>query len=282
MSEPVPLVVTGAGGRVGRLLRAAWAEAPPEGLQVIWSMRHGGDLPWTIGAGPAPPLPRGAVVLHLAGTTRGEGVNEAASRALAVCAAAHTCGARHVFVASTAAVYDPGPQPLPETSAPDPRSPYGMAKLQMERAVADRSRTRADAPPVTILRIGNVMGADALSAAIGRGGVVTLDPVEGRAGGPERSCIGPAALFGVVTALARRAVRGEALPPVLNVAQEPPLAMADLLTAAGSAWRWGADNPAVVPRVALDTGLLQILVRMMPATAAGLISEWRALDGARV
>src|SRR5690606_18328659 len=68
--EVVDLIVTGAGGRLGRILRAAWAEAPAPGLAPVWTGR-GADLPlrWDMTAPPPAGLPRGAVVLHLAGAT---------------------------------------------------------------------------------------------------------------------------------------------------------------------------------------------------------------------
>jgi hypothetical protein len=93
-----------------------------------------------------------------------------------------------------------------------------------------------------------------------------------------RSWIGPVTLARVLGALAARAVAGDALPAVLNVAAPRPAAMADLLDAAAVPWRFGPPTPAVIPAVTFDTGLLQSLVAL-PADAgepAALVREWRA------
>ena len=285
------ILVTGANGRIGRILRIAWPQELPAGLQPLWQARGAvpaGWLRWDMlaeGYG-GPPLP-GGVVLNLAGVTAGPGARLEANGdlALAACEAARQSGARHVFLASSAAIYGPGEgADLTEERVPRPANPYGLAKARMEQRALDWQAAQGDgAPGLTLLRIGNVLGSDSLIGGLIGGAKpghpVVLDPVPGAAGGPVRSYIGPRSLARVLAQLCVLAASGTALPPILNIAAAPPVAMADLLNAAGLNWRWGPDNPAVVARVVLATGRLQRLVAVPPQAgqAAAMIDEWRSL-----
>ncbi|MCB6178032.1 NAD-dependent epimerase/dehydratase family protein [Rhodobacter sp. Har01] len=267
------IVVTGADGRVADLLRRSWQSSLP-GLPVLWSSRGPGrDLQWDILSGPAPALPQGAVILHLAGVLRGPAkALEANHRMIPpLMAAAQAARASAVLLASTAAVYAAGPQDCTEDSAPDPRSDYGWAKLAAEGAALALVGGR----PVTALRIGNVLGADALFAP--RPGPILLDPVPGRPGGPVRSWIGPQTLALALARLVPLACSG-ALPPVLNLAQSPPLPMEALLCAARRPWAYGPPNPGVVPRHALDTRRLGALLPLPRATPCALTAELAGLQ----
>jgi NDP-hexose 4-ketoreductase len=253
-----PLIFTGAGGRVGRLLRGVM----PAG-RVTWVSREPAmldDVAWDdLLAG----APAGAVILHFAGAVQGNlGLNTLLARQ--VCGLQ---GVRHVFVASSAAVYPPGDADLDENTLPDAQSAYGAAKLAMEQAV--------QRPGVTLLRIGNVAGADALLGGLVAGGRCVLDPVAGQEGGPHRSYIGPITLARVLLGVADMAHAGAVLPQVLNVAAPGAVSMADLLDAAGADWAYGAEKASVVPRVVLDVQRLCGLVPVATATAAALVDEWR-------
>lgn len=282
-TAPARCLVVGATGRLGRALRAAWANGC-EGFSPIWQSRrpaHPGWVTWDpLGAAPMPDCD---AVLGLAGVTAGDAGALAlnTSLALRLCHGAQQAGARHVFLTSSAAVYGPA-EAAPEDGATNPVNPYGHAKLAMEQAVHHwQAKAAPGAPGVTILRIGNVAGSDMLLGNAARG-PVTLDRVAGQAGGPVRSYIGPGTLARVLAALVRRAMQGVPLPAVLNVAAPHPVAMADLLTAAGVPFDW-RDAPAVIGRVTMDTARLQALVPFAPAdsTAAGMVGEWRALAGGR-
>jgi nucleoside-diphosphate-sugar epimerase len=266
----VPLVVTGARGRIGRLLARAWALQVP-GRPVLWSARAGGDLPWDIGRGRPPALPEGALVLDLAAVISADPASVAVNAAMAeeVAGAARAAGARALLVASTLAVHPAG-GPFAEDSPPAPLRPYGAAKLAAEGA----ARAAAGPVPVTVLRIGNVVGADALLSPATL--PVRLDPVEGQAGGPLRSWIGPRTLARALATLVDRAAGG-GLPATLNLAQDPPLAMAAMLDAAGLPWIWGPPRRGVVGRATLDLARLAPLVPLPPATPAALIADWRSL-----
>jgi NDP-hexose 4-ketoreductase len=254
-----PLIVTGAGGRVGRLLR----KVMPEG-RVIWVTRsplQKTEMAWDQFLHRAP---SGAVIVHLAGAVRGD-------LALNTTLAEQVCGVkgvRHVFVASTAAVYGPCGGLLREDTPVDPQNPYGKAKLAMEQAV------RKDG--VTILRIGNVAGADALLGGLVPDKTTVLDPVPGQPGGPVRSYIGPVTLGRVLLRLAEMADAGNELHDTLNVAGPGAVAMAELLNAAGADWVYGPPRANVVPMVEMDVKRLCQIVPMAVTTAAGLVAEWRA------
>lgn len=271
-----PLIVTGASGRIGRLLRAVWGDSVA-GMPILWSARRpqqGIDLAWNIGWEPAPPLPTGAIFLHLAGQTRGNATElaENCRSADALCKTAGAMGARHVFLMSSVAVYRPSPGAIAEDTASDPISDYGRAKLEAETAA------RAAFPGVGILRLGNLAGADSLLTSARRGAVL-LDPVEGMPRGPERSYIGPRTLAATLAALVGKVAVGEALPEILNIAQPPALAMADLLDAAAADWRFGPPRAGVIPRVAVALDRLAGLVDLPDASAAGIVAELETLKG---
>lgn len=274
MTSRQTIAVTGASGRLGRLLRLVWQDVAPEGLVPLWLGRgptrgpeeQSGDLLLS-----PPVLPEGAIILHLAGATARPVPDHADHVALAraVAGLADRCGARHLFLASSAAVYGAAPDLHTEEGPTVPLSPYGRAKLAAEAVVAERAAT-------TVLRIGNVAGADALLGR--RSGHITLDPVPGTDRGPIRSYIGPASFARTLIALAGRAASGSALPQRLNIAQSPPVAMADLLDAADRGWSWGPPNPSVIPAVALSTRRLDgLLPALGPTTPQRLVQEWRSL-----
>ncbi len=173
---------------------------------------------------------------------------------------------------STAAVYRPELTPIDETRSPDPLGDYGRAKLEAEEIL----RQPGSGFGLTILRLGNVAGADALLSSA-RQGVVVLDPIPGQSGGPERSYIGPKALAAALQHLLTSAAQGDTLPEILNLAQEPALPMADLLTAFGATWRFGPPREAAIPRVALSVTRLKTCIDLPEATASGIVADLNAL-----
>ena len=268
--------MTGAQGRLGRLLRHVWADRA-----VIWQSRRAlgaNGLTWDFSADLPTGWPDRAVILHLAGITRGSAgdlaVNVDLARALAV--AARRQGAAHVLFASTVAVYRPGPLALDEMTPPDPVSDYGRTKLAAEQALAEG--LAGTGTGLTCLRIGNIAGADALLGGQAASGAarVTLDPVPGQRTGPERSYVGPITLAQVLQQLIRRAPD---LPGVLNLAQPGAVAMGDLLDAAGLPWDFGPARAGAVPRALVATDRLQAMLPVPVATASALAAELRRLNG---
>jgi hypothetical protein len=277
--DPIPTVlVTGAAGRVGTLLRAAWAICPPRQFRPLWHGRTalGPDwLGWDMLSAPCPPLaPEPAAILHLAGATaQNPGhLDETLAIARAAHLAAQRFRCRRLFIASSAAVYGPA-EGAGEARATAPVTPYGRAKTAMENAARNWRE-----PPVTLLRIANIPGADALLAADRSPCGITLDPAGTPASGPLRSWIGPLTLASALESLISRALAGTHLPDLLNLAQRPPLPMAALLDAAGIDWRFGPPNPGTLGRVTLSTRrLAQTLPPLPTADAAALVAEWRRL-----
>jgi nucleoside-diphosphate-sugar epimerase len=273
-ADSLLLVVTGAGGRVCQLLRAASAGAPPGNINLIWCSRVSGFWQDLL-AGPLDPCPLGAVVLHFAAdlSDHPDAAAKSVAMAEAIGIAARQGRARHVFFASTAAVYAPADHELDEASACRPVNAYGQAKLLAEKAC----RTAAGTVPVTALRIGNVIGAGALLGPTRSSGPIILDPVPGQVEGPIRSWIAPGELARILHHLTGLAGRCRDLPPVLNLASPGAFGMAELLDAAGLFWRYGPYREAVLPRLSLD---LSRLAALDPAlgrpTPVDMIADWRS------
>src|SRR6056297_3476357 len=106
MPDPGPrCLLTGANGRLGRLLRKAW---PRDGAcRPIWLSRHPpADLCWSPEAA-LPECPPCAAVIALWGQTTGDATDLAQNVALVAQGVrlAHACGARRVLHLSTAAIY---------------------------------------------------------------------------------------------------------------------------------------------------------------------------------
>ena len=283
----------GATGRIGQLLQAVWKRHPPNGLTPRWQTRRadGGRAPQGLCFLPGAP-PQGArfgVVLSLLGVTSAAGsgacgpdLRENSALALAALETARKVGARHVFLASSAAVYGPGGG-LREDAALHPASAYGRAKQTMEIAAQDwRRGAGRDAPRLTILRIGNVAGADALLAPRRPtpGGAVTLDRFAASGGGPRRSYIGPTSLARVLASLLRRGAWCEGVPEILNLAAPGAVAMEDLLDADGRAWQWRDAPQEAIEQVVLNTDRLRAMGEpgLAQGGAAAIVAEWRGLD----
>ena len=253
-SPPPGLVVNGANGRIGRLLRRLWA-----GGDVVWHTRADGPL------GEA--LAGGRTLLCLAGVTSGDaaalrGNTRAAMEAVS---AARASGVGRVLLMSSSAIYGRTSGPLREETPPAPANAYGAAKRDMEEALAD-------APEAVILRLGNVAGADALLGRLGDG-APTLD-IFPDGHGPRRNYLGPATLAHLLAGLARHP---GPLPRFLNLGAPGLVDMADLLRAAGRDWVPRPAPPEALPEVALDTTLLHSFLPLPPeaATPARIVAEWR-------
>lgn len=249
--------MTGANGRIGRMLRHIWAGE----ADILWHARQAGpgvDVVWDMGSGPVLDLPGDLVVLHLAGRI---GQYAAATRAVL------GLGAVQVLVMSSAAVYGPGVAAWRESDPVAPKTPYAIDKLEAE--VAARGH-----PGVTLLRLANLAGADGLLGSLVPEREVVLDPIEGQMGGPERSYIGPRVLAGVL-----RGLLGRELPPVINVAQPGQVSMAALLEARGQPWRFGPSRVGAVGRLVVDVALLAGLVPLPPISAAGLVADMDSVPG---
>lgn len=259
-------VLLGASGKVGRALSAVW----PADVDLLCQHRNpdmSGGLFWDMLNAPAPELPHPVSgIIAMMGVTHGDAqaLQANTTLALAACDLAGRAGGVRVLLASTQAIYGPSADVLHEQSPCHPTSDYGRAKLAMEQAVAGRSH-------VTCLRIGNVMGCDGLSAAMVKGPVGLEQFADGA--GPARMMIGPADF--AQTLLGLLAHQGP-LPPVLNIAASPIIAMQDLLDAAGADWYWDTALQGGLPALTLDLSLLGSCLPLIETRADLLVAQARA------
>ena len=279
-----PFLLMGATGRVSQLLLKHWRAAPPRISVRTQSRNAGFDLKWSpLEDGPDPLLRFNeaegglqAVVAMIGATPSSEGdMSQTAALADAVLSAATKAGVPRVLLASSSAVYALG-EGKSEGDTPAPTSPYGQAKLDMERAVAKMSA----GIDVCSLRIGNVAGADAL---LGRANTVSdrnpirLDQFQYHLG-PLRSYIGPSHLARCLELLISQA---SPLPAVVNCAAAAPVEMADLVQAAQLPWAWSAapEERFATQRITLDCALLArtIGARNLAATPGSMVAELRNL-----
>lgn len=273
MTELRSALILGASGRIGQMLRHVGLC----GLAARWQYRSQVKHDDAIAFDPLrqrADLSHFDVVLCLAGVTTGRPADLGKNTDLAEAAVdiGLATGARRVFIASSAAVYGRAQSPLREDAALQPVSPYGCAKAAMEDATFRRAAQSN--LPVTILRIGNVAGADAL---LGQriAGPLSLDRfADGQ--GPRRSYIGPADLAMVLQVLLLDAVQNRDLPSVLNLALPPSVAMADLLQAAGLSFNWRPAPDIALPVVELDTSLLSQWVALPKASACRIVTDWQS------
>ncbi len=267
------VLVLGATGRIGAILRRCWPQDGPR-----WQSRAPqGGSGWCVldPLGDPAALARAArgcdAVLCLAGGVPGRGrlADNAPLARAAVRAGAET-GAR-VLLASSAAVYGAAGGVLREDAVPVPVSEYGAAKVAMERRGAALAAELG--VPVTALRIGNVAGVDAILGGWRLG--FRLDRFgDGRT--PRRSYVGPATLARVLGDL----LAVPDLPGVLNIAVPGVVEMGALLAAADLGWTPRTPDDSAIPEVRLCTETLQRFTAFTPAesTAAEMVAQWRALE----
>ena len=278
------ILLTGASGRVGRMLCARWPDVAPD-LELTPQYRRDAPadaLSWTPLDGPGALVAHAQVgqrpdtIIALAGVTPGPGRDLSLNRTIAeaTLAAAHDAGVPRVLLSSSSAVYGAGcGTPFVEDAPCAPVNAYGAAKRDME-AACDPWRARG--LDICVLRIGNVAGADALLLNAGRsgpGGAVVIDRFAD-GGGPVRSYIGPATLAAVLGTLCRHV---GPLPPVLNIACPVPVAMADLAGAAGAPYETRPAPPGAHQRIILDCRRLESLHNFAPldSTATEMVRQWR-------
>lgn len=292
-----PLIM-GASGRIGNLLRLAWGLPPNLGFAPVWQSRveenEGPDqVVWSLAEGAETLAARAAdkgvnMILCLAGITPHtlrageEGYALNATLAEAALKAGQRLGVKHVFLASSSAVYEPAEERLSESASLRPVSAYGRSKKEMEsRALAWTVKYRASAPAVTCLRIGNLVGADQLclpAVHANAANPVRLDQFsDGQ--GPCRSYIGPVGLSRVLRRVFEAAAQGQTLPFALNVATPDPVMMSDLLAALAVPWAWQPAPVEAVQSLKLDVTQLCRLHAFTHAEtrADNMVAEWVSL-----
>lgn len=280
------ILLTGASGRVGRMVGHHWPRLTAD-LALVPQYRRdapSGALAWDPCDGPGAliaGMERAGVqvdtMIALAGVTPGPGRDLSLNRSIAEATFEAACRARvrRVLLASSSAVYGPGDgRPLEEDTPCAPANAYGAAKLAMEAACAPWRGRGLD---VCCLRIGNVAGADALLVNVAQGGpdgAVVIDRFAD-GGGPVRSYIGPGTLAAVLATLCRAP---GPLPRVLNIAAPAPVAMTALAEAAGAPYTMRPAPPGAHQRITLDCTRLAALHDFAPGDrmVAEMVRQWRA------
>lgn len=278
-------LMVGASGMIGRMVRRAWTDDPDIAMRLVPQLRRRTTdevdkvLYWAPLDGPEP-FERyvrfdgsPAALIMLAGVIPGPEADFSTNVGLAVACleAAKASGCERVLIASSAAVYDSSSDmPLAEDAPCMPSSLYGASKLAMEQACAPYRDQGMD---VCCLRIGNVVGADALMRNARMGGALRIDRfADGR--GPTRPYIGPRSLARILSSLA---AWPERLPEVMNVAAPQAGDMSDLARAAGLDWDWACAPESAVQHVSLDTARLGHYYEFSPdeCCAEGMIGQFR-------
>lgn len=269
------VVLLGASGRLGQILRTCWQN--PSSL--VSHSRHAqpGFVSFDVSHEPskAAAVMQGAgAIICLSGVTPAQAAQTGnpfslnAELARNAIRAAHKAGAGRVFLISTAAVYGRASGIQDENTRCQPVSDYGRAKLEMETAAFTVSRELDH--PVTILRIGNVAGADAILGGWRKGMLIDQLP---NGTTPRRSYVGPETLTRVMQELAQTSD----LPDILNIASPGAIEMGHLLNAANLKWSPRTAPDDVIETVELSTKQLERHIEFAPqnSTAVGMVAEWR-------
>ncbi len=261
------ITILGANGKLGAMIAngarqagLVWQTQARAGeASIIWS----GDF-----EEPAAKhvLKSDSVLINMIGKTGGDPADMQAANVDFVRSLLHHAamkGIAHVVLASSAAVYGMGDgRAFKETDQTKPTTPYGLSKVAMER-LAEKAKV-----PVTILRIGNVAGADALLAAARR--FVDLHkPMDlhrlRNGDAPRRSYIGPDDLFHAIHRLTKP---HDGPPRIVNVAHPQSVSLDSMLRAYKAQvlpeleWQDTPLPDGVPGCVTLNTDTLQHLVEM--------------------
>ncbi len=275
-------VVMGSSGRLGRMLRARWyakpglpfhpiyqSRDPLTRADLIWSpqtgpVRFATDLQKILDAAPHPfdglTYPHDIVMVVMAGVTPSSAGNLEDNTPItrACLQAALAANITRVLIASSSAVYGTNhpAMALTENTPLAATSDYGRQKQQMEQLCAAPEWNKLQ---ITVLRVGNVSGADALMLNHAKAPTAVLE-LDVFADGKSllRSYIGPETLADVVQSLI---MAPGPLPAVLNVSAPRPIYMDDLAQAAGITWRPRPAPENLRQCITLHTNLIETLHR---------------------
>lgn len=291
------IVVTGASGRIGRSLQFL---CQTEGIldmkfQTRQVTSRAGDnwFQWKTGEpSSAADWNNVRTVIHLAGTTPTTGPTLSLTEqtqvnvnlVLEVLEIAKFHNIARVLIASSASVYGPSSPGVPflEGDALQPMNDYARTKMEMERAVSDWNETPANQPEISILRIGNIAGADQLlQNAFHKSGSTPLLLDQFPSGkGPLRSYIGPLTLAKVLRHLAT--YEGK-LPLLMNVSGPVPHRMENILRMLSEyqpvKWEFSPASGTAIEEVVLATDVLEEIYAFSESQSSTrcLIEESRSI-----
>lgn len=258
--QNMKVLVLGASGKLGKMLRAVWAEQRSPLVDLVYcarqSPKRAGDVQWSPGDR-TDHLPCVDAIVALWGAVPGSGHSLDSNSTLARSAIelASSLGATRVLHCSSAAVYHPNGAPLREEDDVEPPTDYGKSKRSMERLIEQLSQ-EPGAPSMVSMRIANVAGADSLFANMKPGGSLRLDRfADGQ--GPLRSYVAPDDLARAIVAL----VLAKDIAGPVNIAAPAVTAMHDLALAVGCRVAWQDAPPQAIASVSLNTSKL---ARILP------------------
>jgi nucleoside-diphosphate-sugar epimerase len=270
---PPKVVILGASGRLGRLIRPSWGN-----MNTVWQSRTAQDGFKSIDILEDPDdlvalLDGADAVVCLAGVTpasKNGTIHQNAQIASACLDAARLAGVGRVFLTSTAAVYGRETGKLTEQHPVKPMSDYGHAKVEMEHIASQHEQES------TVLRIGNVAGADAI---LGNWHAeMKIEQLEDGTT-PRRSYVGPETLGRIITEL----TMFDKLPSILNIATPRSIYMNELLDCAGLLYAKIPATSQTIPDVTLDTKLLEQFVAFTHehSLPSFMVAEWKRAVSAK-
>jgi UDP-glucose 4-epimerase len=273
-------LVTGSGGRLGKLLRAAASDVNDLSTRFVFqSSGDKADVQWSPGTS-TETLPRCDAIIALWGVTSGTEAELSQNVSLVQTGVelARDLGATRMIHLSSAAVYGPG-QLMDEAHPTGQTGAYGQAKCAMEAEI-ERQSSDTDIRHLC-LRLANVVGADSLAPALANDRPAKMDRFvmpDGSYSGPLRSYIGASDLLTVFDELLSMSL--DRWPDVLNVATPTRLTMDALLTSAGKPLEWTPAPATATFEATLDVSrLVQLLPHLEFAdTADDQIADWRRLE----
>ena len=266
-AEHPKVVILGASGRLGGLIRPFW-----QNMNTIWQSRslQQGFKSLDILKDPdglATLLSGSTAVMCLAGVTPSSTNGTLEQNALlaeACLNAAKVAKVGRVFLTSTAAVYGKQTNVLDERCPVQPLSDYARAKIAMEGVASRHDQVS------TVLRIGNVAGADAI---LGNWyPEMEIEQLEDSTT-PKRSYVGPATLSRILMEL----TMCQTLPPILNVAAPESIHMNELLDSAGLYYTKKLASDQTIAEVTLNTKLLQqyVAFTQKDSQPSTMVTEWK-------
>lgn len=264
------LLILGSGGRLGSLLRRAWPES--NDIDTLWHGGPEGEMQFDISAEAgalSAAIGRSSCILLLAGVTQSRKDRPFSANVTLAKTVLDAAAGKPVMLASSAAIYGRAGAVLREDTVPNPVSDYGKSKLAMEQLAALY-------PNTTSLRIGNVLGADALLGLAKDNYRLDQFP-DGTY--PMRSYIGPRILAQVICALNVKLAQGQTLPQTLNIACPNAVSMAALLDAAGRDWQPSPAPGTAIQSVHLDTTQLWTLLPEPNSAATDIVADWLSIVG---